>query len=281
MKVYKLDWKEVNRVVETALAEDIGSGDLTTELLFPELIECEAVIKAKESGILAGLPIAKVVFEKLDKSLVWDEHKKDGDLVENGDIIVSIKGSQKHILTGERLALNILQRLSGIATLASEFVKKVEGLDVKIIDTRKTVPGLRALGKYAVIVGGGFNHRFGLFDGILIKDNHIKLAGGILEAVSTIRSRNKEDFKIEVETTDLDQVKKALEAGADIIMLDNMSNEDMKEAVNIIDGKAQTEASGGITLDRVRAVAETGVDFISVGALTHSAQALDISLDML
>ena len=281
MKVYELDWNEVNRIVDLSLKEDIGTGDLTTELLFPEVIECEAVIKAKEMGVLAGLPIAKIVFEKLDSSLVWEENKKDGDLVSNGDVIVSIKGSQKHILTGERLALNILQRLSGIATLTSKFVKEVEGFKTKIVDTRKTVPGLRALGKYAVVVGGGFNHRFGLFDGILIKDNHIKLSGGIAEAVSRIRARNNTDYKIEVETTNIDQVKRALDAGADIIMLDNMSIEEMKEAVSIINGNALTEGSGGITLERVRKVAETGVDIISVGALTHSAQALDISLDML
>ena len=281
MKVYELDWNEVNRIVDLSLKEDIGAGDLTTELLFPEAIECEAVIKAKETGVLAGLPIAKIVFEKLDSSLVWDENKKDGDIVSNGDVIVSIKGSQKHILTGERLALNILQRLSGIATLTSKFVKEVEGFKAQIVDTRKTVPGLRALGKYAVVVGGGFNHRFGLFDGILIKDNHIKLSGGIAEAVSRIKARNTTDYKIEVETTNIDQVKKALDAGADIIMLDNMSIEEMKEAVSIINSNALTEGSGGITLERVRKVAETGVDIISVGALTHSAQALDISLDML
>lgn len=281
MKTYKLDWDEVDRIVDFALEEDVGSGDITTEYLFTEVIYCKAVILAKEDGVLAGLPIAKIVFEKLDDSLNWKEHKKDGDQLKDGNIIVTIEGSQKHILTGERLALNILQRLSGIATITSKFVKEVEGLNVRIIDTRKTVPGMRALGKYAVTVGGGFNHRFGLFDGILIKDNHVKLVGGIKNAVSTIRSRADSEYKIEVETSSLDQVKEAVEARADIIMLDNMSIEDMKKAVKIIGGKALIEGSGGVTLKRVREVAETGVDYISVGALTHSAQALDISLDMI
>lgn len=281
MKTYKLDWDEVDRIVDFALKEDVGSGDITTEYLFTEAIHCKAVILAKEDGVLAGLPVSKIVFEKLDDSLIWKEHKKDGDQLKDGDIVVTIEGSQKHILTGERLALNILQRLSGIATITSKFVREVEGLNVRIIDTRKTVPGLRALGKYAVTVGGGFNHRFGLFDGILIKDNHVKLVGGIKNAVSTIRSRADSEYKIEVETSSLDQVKEAVEAGADIIMLDNMSIEDMKKAVKIIGGKALIEGSGGVTLERVREVAETGVDYISVGALTHSAQALDISLDMI
>ena len=281
MNGLKLKWADVEKIIDLALEEDIGKGDLTTELLFPETIKCNAVIRCKENGILAGLPIAKTVFEKLDSSVELYGQKKDGDLIKNGDVIVNIKGSQKHILTGERLALNILQRLSGIATITSKYVEAVKGYNVKILDTRKTIPGIRILSKYAVSVGGGYNHRMGLFDGILIKDNHIKLAGGIKNAVNIIKSKMNSEYKIEVETSNIEQVVQALEAGADIIMLDNMSDDLIKEAVSLIGKKALIEASGGITLNRVRKVAELGANFISVGALTHSAQALDMSLDMI
>ena len=281
MSKYKLNWDEVETIINLALEEDIGSGDLTTELLFPGALKCKAEIKCKENGVLAGLPIARSVFQKLDSSVQLNELKQDGDKICDGEIIVKIEGSQKNILTGERLALNILQRLSGVATITSKYVEAVEGYNVKILDTRKTMPGNRSLSKYAVSVGGGYNHRMGLYDGILIKDNHIKLAGGIKNAVNIIKSKINSEYKIEVETSNIDQVSRALEAGADIIMLDNMDDSLMKEAVSLIEGKALIEASGGITLDRVRAVAELGVDFISVGALTHSAQALDISLDMI
>jgi len=280
MSSYGLDWAKVEKIIDLALEEDVGKGDLTTELLFPKTIECNAEIRCKESGILAGLPVANEVFRKLDSSVEFLNSKSDGDKMTAGDLIVNIRGSQKYILTGERLALNILQRLSGIATATSKYVKAVEGYDVKIIDTRKTVPGMRILSKYAVRVGGGYNHRIGLSDGILIKDNHIKLAGGIKQAVEKIKQNLNSGHKIEVETSRLDQVEQSLEAGADIIMLDNMPDSLMKEAVCIIGGKALIEASGGITLERVRQVAELGVNLISVGALTHSAQALDISLDM-
>lgn len=281
MRSYGLDWAKVEKIIDLALEEDVGKGDLTTELLFPRTIECNAEIRCKESGILAGLPVASEVFRKLDSSVEFLNSKSDGDKMNAGDLIVNIRGSQKYILTGERLALNILQRLSGIATATSKYVKAVEGYDVKIIDTRKTVPGMRILSKYAVRVGGGYNHRIGLSDGILIKDNHIKIAGGIKQAVEKIKRNLHSDHKIEVETSRLDQVEQSLEAGADIIMLDNMPDSLMKEAVCIIGGKALIEASGGITLERVRQVAELGVNLISVGALTHSAQALDISLDMI
>ncbi|NIP30767.1 MAG: carboxylating nicotinate-nucleotide diphosphorylase [Candidatus Dadabacteria bacterium] len=281
MRKHKLDWNDVEKIIDNALREDVGDGDITTEALFDRSISCHAVIRSKEDGILCGLPVAQLVFERLDGSLKWNENKKDGDLLKEGDKIVEVVGNQKHILTGERLALNILQRMSGISTLTSKFVKEVSDLNVKIVDTRKTVPGFRSLGKYAVTIGGGYNHRFGLFDGVLIKDNHIKLAGTITDAVSKIRSKLKNKYKIEVETKKFDQVKEAVSAGADIIMLDNMSVDDMKTAVKYINGVALVEASGGITLSTVRDVAKTGVDFISVGALTHSAKALDISLDML
>ena len=277
----KLNWSEVEKLLNLALEEDIGTGDVTTESLFPDDAACEAVIKSKGEGILAGLPIAKAVFERLGAIHEWEEVKKDGDSISDGDIIIRISGSPKQILSGERLALNILQRLSGIATLTSKYVKIVEGLDVKIVDTRKTVPGFRTLSKYAVQVGGGHNHRMGLYDGVLIKDNHIKQAGGINNAVNQIKVKVGTDFKIEVETSSLDQVGAAIEAGADIIMLDNMSDEMMKEAVKLIGNKALIEASGGINLERVRQIAEIGVDIISIGALTHSATALDLSLDMI
>jgi len=281
MNSFELNWADVEKIIDLALEEDIGQGDLTTELLFPETIKCAAVIRCKENGILAGLPIAKAVFEKLDESVELIGQKKDGDSIKDGDVIVNIEGSQKHILTGERLALNILQRLSGIATITSKYVDAVKGYNVKILDTRKTIPGIRILSKYAVSVGGGYNHRMGLFDGILIKDNHIKLAGGIKKAVEMIKKNVHSNHSIEVETSSLDQVTQAIDAGADIIMLDNMSDDLMKEAVSLIGKKALIEASGGITLDRVGIVAKMGVDFISIGALTHSAQALDISLDMI
>ena len=281
MKKYELDRKDVEKIIDNALKEDVGIGDVTTESLFDECVDCNVEIKAKENGILCGVSVAKLVFERLDSSFEWKENKSDGDILTEGDIIAQLVGSQKNILTCERLALNILQRMSGISTLTSNLVNAVRGLDVKILDTRKTVPGFRSLGKYAVRVGGGYSHRFGLFDGVLIKDNHIKLARDISTAVKKIRSKLKDKFKIEVETKNFNQVKEAVLAGADIIMLDNMSIGEMKKSVIFIDGRCLIEASGGITLSNVRDVAETGVDYISVGALTHSSKALDISLDIL
>jgi len=276
-----LNWKEVEKLLNLAFEEDIGSGDVTTESIFPEDDICRAVIKCKEDGILAGLPVARAVFEKIGSLSGWKELKNDGESISSGDLIVEIEGTSRQVLTGERLALNIMQRLSGIATYTSKFVKVVEGLEVKIVDTRKTIPGFRTLSKYAVEVGSGHNHRMGLYDGVLIKDNHIKQAGSIKNAVDLVEKKAGSEFKIEVETTNLEQVEAALQAGADIIMLDNMSDEMMKQAVNLIGNKALIEASGGINLQRVRQVAEIGVDIISIGALTHSAMALDLSLDML
>ncbi|HXG30044.1 MAG TPA: carboxylating nicotinate-nucleotide diphosphorylase [Thermodesulfobacteriota bacterium] len=276
----RLERSQIEPIIENALREDIGSGDITTNLLFPEDSECRAIIIAKEEGIVAGLPIAEMVFKRLDEGILWNEKRRDGDSVKPGDTLAEIQGRTRAILTGERVALNLLQRLSGIATLTSRFVKAVEGLPVKIMDTRKTAPGLRILDKYGVSVGGGYNHRFGLYDGVLIKDNHIRLAGGISRAVRLIREGIKTGLKIEVETSTLEEVREALEAGADIIMLDNMPVSIMKRAVEMIGGNALTEASGGINLENVREVAETGVDFISIGALTHSPRALDIGLYM-
>jgi nicotinate-nucleotide pyrophosphorylase (carboxylating) len=278
MKRIELDFSRVDRVIEYALREDLGDGDITTNSLATEKEDSRAVIRAKAKGVIAGLPIAKRVFQKLDPTVVCVDNISDGEDIKPGDILSEINGGTRALLSGERLALNILQRLSGIATLTSKYVKAVEGLPVKVLDTRKTAPGLRVLDKYAVSAGGGYNHRFGLFDGVLIKDNHISVAGGIADAVAAVRKKYRQKYKIEVETSDLEQVKEALIAGADIIMLDNMSPEQMRKAVRLIDRNALVEASGGITLRNVREVAETGVDFISVGALTHSASALDIGL---
>jgi len=280
MKRIELDFNRVDRIIEYALREDLGEGDITTNALVTEKEDSKAQIRAKAKGVIAGLPIAKRVFQKLDPTVVCVDNIGDGEDIKPGDILSEINGGTRALLSGERLALNILQRLSGIATLTSKYVKAVDGMQVKIVDTRKTAPGLRILDKYAVSVGGGFNHRFGLFDGVLIKDNHISIAGGIQEAVAAVRKKYKQKYKIEVETSDFEQVKEALVAGADIIMLDNMTPEQMRKAVRLIDRNALVEASGGITLKNVRDVAETGVDFISVGALTHSAPALDIGLYM-
>jgi nicotinate-nucleotide pyrophosphorylase (carboxylating) len=278
MKIKNLDWNQVDLIVENALKEDIGARDVTTDLLYPEDIRCNAIIQAKEQGIIAGLPIGKRVFRKLSNDIQWVENKRDGESVAEGDILVQVHGSEKAILAGERVALNFIQRLSGIATLTAKFVKAVEGLSVKITDTRKTVPGLRILDKYAVLAGGGHNHRMGLFDGVLIKDNHLKLIGSIDRAIKRIKNTRGIQFQIEVEATNLEEVKEALAAGADIIMLDNMSLNTMRKSVEMIKGRALIEASGGITLRNVRRVAETGVNLISVGSLTHSPKALDISL---
>ncbi|MDE5421114.1 carboxylating nicotinate-nucleotide diphosphorylase [Ancylomarina sp. DW003] len=272
-----LNIQEVDFIIDHAFREDIGSGDITSNSLIPESTTAKASMTAKADGVIAGLPIAKKVFEKLDSKLIWKPVVKDGDRVKKGDLIVEIEASFRALLTGERLALNLLQRLSGIATETSKYVKEVEGTKVKILDTRKTVPGLRTFDKYAVKMGGGTNHRIGLFDLAMIKDNHIKIAGGIAKAVAQVREAIPSDIKIEVETTTLDEVTQAADAGADIIMLDNMSNETMTKAVELINGRSLVEASGNMNLQRLKGVAATGIDVISVGALTHSVIALDIS----
>ncbi len=272
-----LNQQEVDFIIDHAFREDIGNGDITSNSLIPESTTAKASMTAKADGVIAGLPIAKKVFEKLDSKLTWKPVVKDGDQVKKGDLIVEIEATFRALLTGERLALNLLQRLSGIATETSKYVKEVEGTKVKILDTRKTVPGLRTFDKYAVKMGGGTNHRIGLFDLAMIKDNHIKIVGGIAKAVSQVRQTIPADIKIEVETTTLDEVAQAADAGADIIMLDNMSNEMMTEAVKLINGRSLVEASGNMSLARLKGVAATGIDVISVGALTHSVIALDIS----
>lgn len=270
--------EEIDRIIKAAFKEDIGTGDITTNLTIAKNQKAKAYFLAKEKGIIAGLPVAKRVFKKLDKNIVWNNFVKEGERAKAGTTIAEAKGMLRALLTGERTALNFLQRMSGIATTTTTFVEIVKGTNAKILDTRKTAPGLRQLDKYSVKIGGGTNHRIGLYDMVLIKDNHIKAAGSITNAVAKIRTGLKGKIKIEVETANLDEVHEAINSRADIIMLDNMTIDMMKEAVKIINGKIKTEASGNINLNNVRAIAETGVDFISVGALTHSVKALDINM---
>lgn len=272
--------RELGRKIEDWLHEDVGFGDVTTMSTIPKTEQGIGILYAKEAGIVAGLPIAEQVFETVDPELVFSAKVEEGTRVEVGDQIAEVSGSVRSILSGERLALNLMQRLSAIATKTSEYTAAVAGTKARVVDTRKTTPGLRFLEKYAVRVGGGYNHRFALYDAVMIKDNHIKGAGGIAQAVAAARAAIPHTMTIEVEAESLEQVREALEAGADIIMLDNMSNEQMVEAVQLIDGRALVEASGGVNLDTIGAIAKTGVDIISVGALTHSVKAFDISLDL-
>jgi nicotinate-nucleotide pyrophosphorylase (carboxylating) len=274
---------EVETIIKLALDEDIKSGDITSQAVIGNEVTAEAEFLIKDDGIIAGLEVAKKVFELIDETLLFLSLKEDGEPVKKGEIAAEVKGRAASILTGERTALNFMQRMSGIATAANIYQQKINHTKAKIIDTRKTVPGLRLLDKYSVKAGGAANHRIGLFDLFLIKDNHIAVAGSIKKAVSACRDFNRineKNFQIEVETTNLNQIEEALEAEADIIMLDNFSVELMHEAVKLINGKCKVEASGGITFDTIKEIAETGVDFISVGALTHSVTALDISLDI-
>lgn len=272
---------EIEKIIENALIEDMNNGDITTENLIPENNTSYAEFLVKEDGVVAGLHIAEEVFKYIDSNIVFKKLIKDGSKVDKGAIVASIEGNTRSILMGERTALNLLQRMSGIATKTHEFAEKAKYYDVRIVDTRKTTPGLRILEKDAVRMGGGYNHRYNLSDAVMIKDNHIKAAGGIKKAVEIIRERIPHTTKIEVEVESLDGLKEALEVNADIIMLDNMSNELMREAVEINNKKAILEASGNMTIDRIEEVAKTGVDIISVGALTHSVKALDISLNIL
>jgi len=264
-------------VIHSALEEDIGHGDITTSLLIPEESESKAQFIAKKRLVLAGLHFVQEVFQILDPSIVCKAFYGEGEKVGAGEAIAEILGRTRAILSGERVSLNILQRLSGIATLTRMYVDRIEDLQAKIVDTRKTTPCQRIMEKYAVRVGGGHNHRFGLFDGILIKDNHIEAVGSIKETVR-LAKKGHHLSRIEVEVKDLQELSEAIEAGADIVMLDNMSVNDIKEAVKIAKGRVILEASGNIRLDNVREIAEAGVDVISVGALTHSAVATDISL---
>jgi nicotinate-nucleotide pyrophosphorylase (carboxylating) len=269
---------ENEKLIGLALEEDIGPGDVTTNALIEPDRAATGIIFAKEPFILAGLHVAEEVFTNLDPGMSFDTTFQDGDRVENRDEILTVRGNCRAVLTGERTALNFLQRLSGISTLTRQYVDQVTGSKVRLTDTRKTTPGWRRLEKYAVKIGGADNHRFGLYDGVLIKDNHIMACGGIREAVDRIRNDRAHPLQIEVEVSDMNQVREALEKGVDIIMLDNMKPNDIHEAVTLIDGRALVEVSGGVTLETLVEAANTGVDIISIGALTHSARSVDISM---
>ncbi len=269
----------VQEIVARALAEDIGVGDVTTLATVEEGRTCRAEVLAKAEGVVAGLGVMETTFLALDARVQFEALCRDGSTVTPGEVVARVSGPARALLTAERTALNFLQRMSGIATLTARYVAAVEGTKAQILDTRKTAPGLRVLDKYAVRMGGGRNHRFGLFDGVLIKDNHIRAAGGIEGAVERARGAAHHLLKIEVEVTTFEELEEALAAGAEVIMLDNMDPRDVARAVEKIAGRALVEASGNITLENVRAYAECGVDFISVGELTHSPRALDFSLE--
>jgi len=270
----------IDKIIEQALLEDIGTGDITSESIIPLNLKAKGIIKTSEEGVVAGLDIACLVFKKLDSEICFQSKMKDGNKILPEEILAEITGPARIILKGERVALNFLQRLSGIATITSKFCQEVKDLPVRIVDTRKTTPGLRILEKYAVRMGGGHNHRFGLYDAVLIKDNHIAVAGGIKSAVNSVRKQISHTVKIEVEVENLSQLQEALEMKVDIIMLDNMNLDTIKEAVKMVKGTALIEASGGITLEKVRKIAQTGVDLISIGALTHSVKSLDINMEI-
>ncbi len=272
----------VKQLIEISFAEDIGEGDHTSLATINESETGKTIIVAKDDGIIAGLPLMEFIFKKVDKNLNVVLLKKDGDTIKYGDVVLEVSGSSRSMLTAERTALNFIQRLSGIATLTSLYVNELKGLHTQVLDTRKTTPGMRLLEKWAVKIGGGTNHRIGLYDMILIKDNHVDFAGGIKNAIERTKKYlldNDLDLKIEIETRTIKEVETVIEiGGVNRIMLDNFTPELLKEAVALINGRYETEASGGITLQTIRKYAETGVDFISSGALTHSVKALDLSM---
>ena len=273
----------INKLIDLGIEEDINTGDITTESIIPESMTATATMTAKQDGVISGLEIVKMVYDHFQNDVVFTPYFNNGDHVKKGDVILKIEATYPTLLRGERLSLNIFQRMCGIATETAKYVKELAGTHTQLLDTRKTAPGLRVLDKMAVKHGGGTNHRMGLYDMAMIKDNHIKMAGGIAKAVEQVRSRIPSDIKIEVEATNLDEVKQAIEAGADIIMLDNMSNSAMTEAVAVIrkaDKGIKTEASGNMSIERLREVAETGVDYISVGALPHTVKGMDISMNI-
>lgn len=273
--------KNIDVLIEAALEEDMPSGDITSENIVPSGSISRASIVAKEKGVLAGIYVAERVMKKIDSDIFFEIHKKDGEKLNKRDKIAGLKGSSVSLLKGERTALNFLQRMSGIATTTHKFVQALEGKKTKILDTRKTTPGLRNLEKYAVRMGGGTNHRLGLSDMVMIKDNHIRIVGSISEAVRAARRKIDRDIKIEVETTDWKEAEEALKSGADIVMLDNMNYDQMKNVMKLLKGKVQVEVSGNIRLAEVSKIADLGVDFISVGALTHSYKSLDISMEFI
>ncbi len=275
-----MEYLGLNDLIKRALLEDIGHQDITTANLISSELQATGIFYAKSVGILAGLTVSQSVFNWLDPKITFTSLKTDGQKLAPGDKIATVRGAAATLLTGERTALNFMQHLSGIATKTYNMVQMIEPYKAQLVDTRKTTPGLRSLEKYAVKTGGGRNHRQGLFDGAMIKDNHIRAAGGIIPAVNKLRSLIPHTVKIEVEVENLEELEQALQAGADIIMLDNMDIDTMRQAVLITDGRALLEASGGINEKTIIAVAQTGVDFISSGAITHSAVSLDISFDL-
>ena len=274
-----IDSSEVEALIETALREDMPQGDITSESIIPASSLSRAVFLAKESGTLAGLDIARRVFEKIDSALIFEKKIEEGADFKKGDILAEVRGHSIALLKGERTALNFLQRLSGIAATTRKYVLAVKGTKTKILDTRKTTPGLRALEKYAVRMGGGRNHRLNLSEMVLIKDNHLRLAGSVSQAVHKARAGVRPGVKIEVEVTDFGGAREALEAGADMIMLDNMTLPAVKHIVSFLGGRVPVEVSGGVTVERAGRIAALGVDYISVGGLTHSYQSVDISLE--
>jgi len=270
---------EIDEIIELALKEDLSAGDITSESLIPSKSRSAAIILAKEEGVLAGIDVARRVFETIDSSLRFERRFEDGQMFKKNDSLAKIEGNSVSILKGERTALNFLQRMSGIAAKTRKFVQAVEGTKTKILDTRKTTPGLRVLEKYAVKIGGGENHRFNLSEMVLIKDNHLQIVGSVSEAVSRAKEKVGKGIRIEVETKSLDEVKEAVQSGADIVMLDNMPLERIKEVVEWVRGRVPLEVSGKVTLDKIRDISSLGVDYISVGSLTHSFKSLDISLE--
>lgn len=272
--------RAVQRLIDLALEEDLGPGDLTTRATIDASLQAEAHLRAKENLVVAGLPVAAAVFGRLDPAISFQEQVQDGTAVSAGTVLATVTGPAGGLLMGERVALNFVMRLSGIATLTRRFVEAVQPYPAHIVDTRKTTPGWRVLEKYAVRIGGGFNHRFGLFDGVLIKDNHIAAAGGITAAIRRARQAVPHTVKIEVEVTDLAGLEEAIAAGAEIVMLDNMDEATLAQAVDKAQGRVWLEASGGMTLERLPRVAATGVNLISVGGLTHSARSVDINMKL-
>ena len=276
-----MEYAAIDAIIEAALKEDMPHGDITSESIIPARSKSEAIILTKEEGVLAGIDVARRVFYKIDRSISFEKKIDDGQIFRKTDTIATLRGPSISLLKGERTALNFLQRMSGIATTTRRFVKALEGTQTKILDTRKTTPGLRLLEKYAVKIGGGVNHRFDLSEMVLIKDNHLKLVGSILQAVTRAKEKVKPGVRIEVEATNLEEVQEAVRSGADMVMLDNMSIKKMKEVVKWIKGKIPLEVSGKVTLGRMVEIASLGVDYISVGSLTHSYKSVDMSIEFL
>ncbi|WP_142849262.1 carboxylating nicotinate-nucleotide diphosphorylase [Telmatospirillum sp. J64-1] len=273
-----LSAEEVARVIAAALAEDLGGvGDITSEAVIPADLRFTGVMVAREEMVVAGMPIAQAVFAHVVPEAVWTAHCVDGEKIAPGAVIAQLEGPARGLLTAERTALNLLQHLSGIATETRRYVERIAGTGCTLLDTRKTVPGLRQMAKYAARIGGARNHRMGLYDGVLIKDNHLAVCGSVAAAVAAAKARNLPNIEVECDT--LEQVAEVVEAGADIVLLDNMPPEMLRQAVAIVAGRCRTEASGGVTLDTIRAIAESGVDFVSVGRITQSARSVDIGLD--